>query len=190
MNEEKRETKNCPFCGEKIYREAIKCRYCSEFLHDANIPEKPFVQQAADVSVSKIVETEQGSSTLPDMKLGFGWGNVWITFSFFYGAMFLLSATANYAQGDYVMAVGLLIVSLWAIGSAVGLLTRRKIGLHLTYASLALGLVGGGYEAIEKSFQYQELEIRIFLLLFGSAVLVIVELLWFRYFRARGSWFK
>ena len=41
-----RKTKKCPFCGEEILLEAVKCKHCGEFLNASPQPSEPKQKKA------------------------------------------------------------------------------------------------------------------------------------------------
>lgn len=39
VDESNHNTKTCPYCGEQIKANALKCKYCKSFLQEESIPE-------------------------------------------------------------------------------------------------------------------------------------------------------
>ena len=131
-------------------------------MSDKDAVEHPSIGSATESTALEPVKQTYRAKSLEEMKVGFGWGNVWIVFSFFYGAIFIVAAVINILDGIYPLGIGLLFISALPIGSGIGLLKRKRIGLHLTYVGIGLGLIGGWLEAVQKSFGYQEPFMQIF----------------------------
>jgi len=47
--------KKCPFCSELIQEDAVKCRYCNEWLNKINLKEKVSI---STTKISKIIEND------------------------------------------------------------------------------------------------------------------------------------
>jgi hypothetical protein len=56
-------TKHCPFCAEEIRYEAVKCRFCGEFLH-ARTGDEVTPSAGADADVNRVEDNERASDVL------------------------------------------------------------------------------------------------------------------------------
>ena len=116
-----------------------------------------------------------------EKKLGFGLGTFWIIAGFWVGGIALIFGLILGKSSEYIPNRGIaLLIVILGIGSAIGLLVRRKFALYLVYATLLLSVLGGVMDLIE-----------------GSTVSIIsgliafpIAYLWVRYFQKRKEWFK
>jgi hypothetical protein len=106
-------------------------------------------------------------------KLGFLLGNLFIFLAFFQGGLALLLGFIGGITTEVIPNRGVgLIVGVYGIGLALGLLKRKKIGLYLFYTNVVLWVIAG-----------------LFMIMQGTSVGMVsglfvigIWILWFRYF--------
>src|SRR5256885_14076521 len=114
-------------------------------------------------------------------QLGFAWGNFWIFLGFFQGGLPLFIGLSGHTTEILPSRSLAMILGFLGVGSAYGILKRRKYGLYLAGLILLLKFVDGFADLFAIPDMVKVLK--------GIGAIVVCSL-WCVYFRNRWNWFK
>jgi|TARA_B100001971_G_scaffold36893_1_gene31856 hypothetical protein len=166
----------------------ISYKFCEKDGKKLKIIEIEEVAKGQVVDVSshskeEIKETREtvGADEVQEKKTepGFVWGNIWITLCFIQSIVFLIAVFGVPDEAELI--VGFLFTSVFAFGTAFGLLRRKIWGLYLTYFVIIINYGFGGLF----DFNIDEP-----LFVFRMIALLSVGVLWWTYFNKRKEMFS
>lgn len=159
-----------------------------ELRENDNPKESQFYNHSSDTYKAQEMSQSEKNTTIISPasgtdkgKLGFLLGNLFIVLSFLSGGfVFLFGFIGGSTTEDIPNRGVALIESVFAIGTAFGLLKRKKIGLYLVYINFGLLVIVG------LSMIMQGTSVGMVCGLFAIGLCI----LWVRYFQRRKDWFK
>ena len=105
------ETKPCPYCGERIFTTALKCKHCGEWLEQAKQVRQP-MEQITNVPSSVPVEATKWNWG------GFCFGWIWGIFNGVYASLLLIPIVFIPYVGPLLHFIGFFVLgaggSRWA----------------------------------------------------------------------------